>query len=157
MYPPSLVKIHVIAATLKKDSVNQFIKFAVTGGLNTFVDFAVLNLLIFVFGLALGDPRYIFFKAISYICASINSFVINKWWVFKNKTGADTKEVGSFTLVSVVGLVLNTLISLTVFHGASILLPTLDAKILANIGAITGTLLVLIFNFVAYKFFVFKK
>ena len=69
----------------EKNYIQQFTKFVLVGGLNTFIDFAVLNILILIFGLVQSDPKYIFFKIFSYVTASINSFFFNKFWVFKNK------------------------------------------------------------------------
>lgn len=135
----------------------EAIKFIVTGVSNTAVDFIVLNILIAIFGITSGDPHYILFKAISYIVASTNSFILNKWWVFKNKRQADPKEVGSFAMVSGIGLVVNTLVSLVVFHVGTLLYPSFSPQMWANIGALSGTAVVLVFNFFAYKFLVFKK
>src|SRR4051812_16112689 len=129
----------------------EAVKFLTTGVANTAVDFAVLNLCIAIFGITQGDPKYIIFKAISYIVASTNSFILNKWWVFKNKKQADKREVGSFAAVSGVGLILNTGISLAVFHFGTLLYPVFSAHAWANIGAIVGTGLVFLFNFFSYK------
>jgi putative flippase GtrA len=147
----------------KGQSFQQIAKFLLTGGMNTFIDFAVLNLLILIFGLTQGDPHYAIFKACSYFVASCNSFIFNKVWVFKSdgaigkeQTGKRlTREIGSFAVVSLIGLVLNTLISLSVFHAASLLFPTIGSQVLANVGAIVGTGVVLVFNFLTYKFFIF--
>ena len=52
----------------------QIAKFALTGALNTFIDLGVLNLLMFVSGIATGFG-YSAFKGISFIIATINSFM----------------------------------------------------------------------------------
>ncbi|HEY4494667.1 MAG TPA: GtrA family protein [Candidatus Paceibacterota bacterium] len=149
----------------EKNYIQQFTKFVLVGGLNTFIDFAVLNILILIFGLVQSDPKYIFFKIFSYVTASINSFFFNKFWVFKNKLKENQnieekektkKEIFLFTITSIVGLVLNTLVAFIVFKVSSIIFPSLSVVILANIGAISGTLVVLIFNFLIYKFIIFK-
>ncbi len=135
----------------------EAVKFLATGVTNTAVDFAVLNLCIVFFGITQGDPKYLVFKALSYIVASTNSFFLNKLWVFKNKEKADTKQVGSFAVVSGIGLILNTGISLLVFYAGTHFFADHSVQLWANIGAICGTALVLFFNFVAYKFIVFNK
>lgn len=147
----------MIEAIIQKNSLREFTKFLITGATNTLVDFAVLNLCFVVFGLMQGDPRYVYFKAIAYICASVNSFALNKWWVFKNKSEADKKEIGTFAAVSGVGLVLNTVVSLIVFQLGHVFFPAMNTHLLANIAAVAGTLTVLLMNFSAYKFIVFKK
>ncbi len=135
----------------------EAVKFLATGVTNTAVDFAVLNLCILLFGITQGDPKYMVFKAVSYIAASTNSFFLNKFWVFKNKEKADGKQVGSFAAVSTIGLLLNIGISLLVFYAGTHIFVDQSVQLWANIGAICGTALVLFFNFVAYKFIVFNK
>ncbi len=149
--------IQSIRAIREKASLHQVMKFIATGGMNTLVDFVVLNALILAFGLAQGDPRYIYFKGISYIVASCNSFILNKRWVFGKKEKVRmSKEIGPFVLVSILGLFVNTLVSLSVFHMGAMLFPSGNSALLANLGAISGTLVVLVFNFLAYKFLIFK-
>ena len=146
----------MIQALVHKAPVRQFMKFLATGGLNTFIDFAILNLLIVLFGLVQGDPRYILFKAVSFIAASINSFFLNKKWVFDNGYTKSSKQIGPFIIVAILGLVVNTLVSLSIFHLGTSLFPLTNTQLMANIGAISGTVIVLLFNFLAYKFIIFK-
>jgi putative flippase GtrA len=140
-----------------KADMIEAIKFVATGVTNTAVDFGVLNLLIVLFGITQGDPKFILFKAISYVVAATNSFFLNKLWVFKNRGAADTRQVGTFAAVNVAGLVINTLISLVVFHTGTLAFPTQSAQLWANAGALCGTAVVLLFNFFSYKFIVFNK
>ncbi len=118
----------------------QGMKFLATGVMNTAIDFAILNLLILLFGLATGDPRYILFKAIAYIAASCNSFVFNKMWVFKERalTPQINKEIKSFAVASALGLCVNALVSLGIFHGGSALFPLADPLFLANGAALAA-------------------
>jgi putative flippase GtrA len=140
----------------------QFAKFSFVGILNTLVDFAVLNALIFFFGLTENDPKYIMFKVISFIIAVTNSFVLNKLFVFEDRHASDhhihfnAGETSKFFGVSLAGLLLNTLISYGVFAIGHTLVPNISTTLLANIGALAGTCIVLVSNFVAYKYFVFK-
>src|SRR3989344_5322273 len=60
----------------------QLSKFIATGFMNTAIDFGILNLLIFLSGTAAG-AGYIAFKAVSFFTANINSYIWNRWWVFK--------------------------------------------------------------------------
>ncbi|MBI1957491.1 MAG: GtrA family protein [Candidatus Niyogibacteria bacterium] len=136
----------------------QFSKFAATGFMNAAIDFGILNLLIFFSGIAAGSG-YIAFKALSFLTANINSYVWNHWWVFK-KEGAPipavtTKEYMQFFTVSVVGIMLNV--------GAAAFVVTIigpqwgvGEKGWANIGAAAGSAAGLLWNFLGYKFIVFK-
>ena len=140
--------------------IRQFLKFFLIGLMNTAVDFVVLNAFIWQFGIGRNDPRFAYFKVISFIIASVNSFVFNKWWVFRSSDGVDAdskKLVLPFFLTSLAALVLNAGIAYTVFNFLHIILPSIGIQILANIAALTGTIAVLFFNFFMYKFVVFKK
>jgi putative flippase GtrA len=132
-------------------------KFLTTGVVNTAVDFGVLNLFIMIFGISDSDPKFILFKALSYAVAATNSFILNKWWVFKNREAVDKRQVGTFAATNVIGLVLNSTVAYVVFHFGALVFPQLTAHALANVGALFGTAFVLMFNFLSYKFVVFKK
>ena len=126
----------------KKVSVAlQFAKFGAVGAFNTFLDWGVLNILMLITGLVAG-PAYSLFKGISFIIAAISAYFWNKHWTFDSKKKADSKEVLRFITVTVIGGIINISIS---------------TKQLANIGAALATIISLIWNFIGYKIFVFKK
>lgn len=132
----------------------QFAKFAAVGAFNTFLDWGVLNLLIAATGYAAGI-YYTGFKAFSFLLATMASFFWNKYWTFGQNKSTDNREVSSFLVVSLIGMLINaTLASLIVYiFSSSDILP---ARV-ANMGAAIATVISLIWNFVGYKFFVFKK
>jgi putative flippase GtrA len=143
------------------DSATQFFRFAIVGVLNTAVDFAVLNFLIVLVGLGVAGERYVVFKVISFIVAVLHSYAWNKYWVFRAKgekvKAVTSKESGSFLIVSSVGLLLNALISYFVFSLGASVFPEVGRLAWANVGALAGVVVVLMWNFFGYKFFVFKK
>ncbi len=140
--------------------MTEFMRFIAIGGMNTGVDFIILNTLIAVFGLG-NDPIYFaLFKIVSFSVAVINSFFWNKKWVFKHstETGKNTvSEISPFLSVSLLSLLFNLGIATAVYNAGLTLFPDLSVVILANLGAAAGTGLSFIFNFIGYKFFVFKK
>ncbi len=148
--------------TEAKNSIFQFLKFGVVGAINTLVDLGVFNVLIFLFGLVHG-PLFITFKAISFAGAVTNSYFLNKHLVFKapqmlNFTGNTKKrEFSLFFVVSVLGLLLNVLVSYAVFATGKTLAPDASYYLFANVGALLGSGVVMLWNFLGYKFFVFKK
>lgn len=134
----------------------QLAKFGAVGAANFAVDFGVLNLLIFSTGLAAGW-YFTLFKSISFIVAVTNSFFWNKLWTFKKKGQKETgKEFAQFILVSVIGLLINAGVASFIVN---IIGPmgSIGIKTWANIATAVASIVVLTWNFVGYKFFVFKK
>ncbi len=131
-----------------------FFKFFCVGVLNTALDFVVLNICIFFFGTGVHGELFILFKSISFLVAVANSYVLNKWWVFEHEAPMSVKEPLLFFIVSTVGFWINVSISYEVF---SLFVQTVSPQFAANIGALIGTIVVLAWNFVGYRFLVFKK
>ncbi|MEK7447317.1 MAG: GtrA family protein [Patescibacteria group bacterium] len=134
----------------------QFIKFAETGGLNTFVDLGVLNLLILITGLSAGI-YYSLFKGISFVSAVINSYFWNKHWVFesKEKGEAGEKEFAKFIMVSIGGFIVNVSAASLIIYLAKG--SSMESKTLANVAALIAFVLTMAWNFLGYKLVVFVK
>ena len=133
----------------------QAAKFILVGILNTFVDLGVLNILMLVTSISTG-AFYSVFKGISFVVAVINSYFWNKFWTFKKAaaTANPQKEFVQFLVVSVIGFGINVgVASLVVSLGGSL---GMSAKLLANAGGLVATLCSMGWNFVGYKFIVFK-
>lgn len=136
--------------------IRQAAKFILVGTLNTLIDLGVLNLLIFTSGISSGFG-YSAFKGISFIAAVINSYFLNKFWTFKAlKTERAKEEFAQFFIVSMIGFGINVGVASLVVNmiGAQF---GITPKIWANIGAITATLVGMTWNFLGYKFIVFKN
>jgi putative flippase GtrA len=134
----------------------QIAKFGAVGAANFAVDIGILNLLIFISGVATG-PTYTVFKIISFVFAVSNSYLWNKIWTFKKTDTKETgKEFGQFIMISVIGLVLNALIAsiLVIVIGP---LGGIKAKTWASISAAVASICVMAWNFIGYKFWVFKR
>lgn len=159
----SKINIRYIMTTPTKGAIFQFLKFGVVGILNTLVDLGIFNILIFLFGLNVKGSSYILFKGVSFSAAVINSYILNRHFVFNDSADivflkkTPKKEFTIFFIISVVGLLLNVSISSFAFYLGSIADIPINHYVLANIGAITGSITVLVWNFIGYKFFVFKK
>lgn len=135
---------------------SQFIKFVEVGILNTFVDLGVLSLLMAASGIA-GGVWYAIFKGASFLTATSNSYFWNKIWTFQ-KEGFEQapREFSEFLMVSGIGLGINV-------GAASIVVNWigpqfgLAAEVWGIIGAIIAAICGMTWNFLGYKFFVFKK
>ena len=128
----------------------QLAKFILVGGMNTLVDLGILNLLIFVFSISSG-LGYSVFKGVSFLAATTNSYFWNKFWTF----GAARGQFGQFLAISAIGFLINVGIASLVVN---LIGPQfgLAIKAWANVGALLGSLLGLAWNFVGYKFVVFR-
>ena len=135
--------------------IYQFAKFAAVGTLNTFIDFGVLNLEIFLFSVSSGI-LYSVFKGISFLAATTNSFFWNKYWTFNSKTPANPKETLKFYVVAIVGWVIN--VSLASFVVNVLSRPvSFSPNLWANVGALIGVAGSFLWDFLGYKFIVFKQ
>jgi putative flippase GtrA len=166
--PFGLFIAHVISKKLA--FVWQLAKFVVIGGMNTLVDIGILALLISVFRSSFNIPAnriflglgiiavtfYTLSKAISFIIANINSYIWNRSWTF-NKQGEKTgKEFIQFFVISLVGFTINVIMASFVF-GSVTPLAGLNSDQWGLIGAACGSVAGLAWNFLGYKFWVFKK
>jgi len=145
--------------TKKYPIIPQFAKFVLIGFMNFFIDIAVLNLEMFLSGKSEGI-YYTAFKAFSFLCAVIFSYFFNKYWAFQDKKKTEqAKQFSQFLFVSVIGMAINvTAASIFVNSIApSITFITLSGKLWGNLGAVCGSAAGLLWNFVGYKFWVFKK
>ena len=131
----------------------QIGRFAAIGVLNTVLDFAVLNILINLTGYNSGIG-FAVIKGLSFAVAVTNSYYWNKYWAFefKQKVG---KEFLQFLVVSAVGLGLNIGAASLVVNVIGPL-GGIDPTVWANLGALAGTFAGLAWNFLGYKFIVFK-
>lgn len=128
---------------LGNEHIKQFFKFCVVGTIGTAIDFGLLYVLV-----EFGHVFYLLAATISFIAAVINNYLLNKVWTFQDKNRNFFKQFVQFLLVSLVGLGLNLLILYLLVDKAH--LWYIFAKVLA-----TGV--VLIWNFIANKFWTFKK
>jgi len=78
-------------------------------------------------------------------------------WTFGKKDQKHAgKEFVQFLLVSLIGLLLNAGIASLIVNVVGPL-GSIGLKTWANVGTAVASILVLVWNFVGYKFFVFKK
>lgn len=140
----------------KLKSILQLIKFMEVGVLNTLIDFSILNLLLWVTDITEGYI-YLIFIAVAFTFATVNSYLWNKYWTFQKKeTAAAAREFGGFYIVTAISLLLREVIAHVVVNVIGIQFG-LSAVIWANIGSGIGVLVAFMWNFLGYKFLIFKK
>src|ERR1700690_892229 len=162
--PSALLLVYSISRTIP--ILWQIGKFAVTGVMNVLVDWGVLTSLVFLFRKYFGiDSRdliiagitfYSLYKAVSFIIGNINSYYWNRYWTFGVQTGKKTRaELLQFFIVSAAGFLTNVLVASYVFSSVRLIEGlTIDQR--GVVGAAAGSVAGLLWNFLGYKFIVFK-
>ena len=133
----------------------QAAKFLLIGALATLIDLGVFKFLDFTFmGTALTD---MVFKGISFLVATFAKYWGDKFWAFekmeKTKMGM---EITQFYIVTVIGLGINvgvfSLIVTAIGPQFGIVIDTWK-----TISVLTAAIIVAVWNFLGYKFIVFKR
>jgi putative flippase GtrA len=138
--------------------VYQFAKFIMIGAFFALFDLVILNGLMAYFGIKIDQViKYSIFIAVSFIITTSIKYFVDKYWAFEKKEGGSTHtEFGKFFIVTIISLVLQLGIASYIF--AEVMAPAgVPVMIWANIGKILGIAVASIWNFVGYKFIVFKK
>jgi len=132
----------------------QFAQFAAVGTLNSFIDVGVLNVETFFNGTALiSNGLFAVLKGVSFLFATMNSFVCNKYWTFGSDEKASAKQVTGFYAVAIVGWILNVAAA-TFVKAIGPASSTAWVNIVAPLGGIAAAFL---WDFFGYKYLVFNK
>lgn len=126
------------------------LRFAIIGGLNTAIDFIVLFALV-----ALGIPT-IASNIVSTSTALVFSFFANKTFTFKDNKKSTKKQFGVFLAITLIGL---WIIQPIIIEGVRLLIEVWDMNsyIVLLIGKLLATCATLVWNYLLYRKFVFKK
>lgn len=142
----------------------QFVQFAVIGVFNTLADLLILLSLSFLTGIKMGIGAGVL-QAISFSIVSFLSFLANKKWTFKEKTkdiGRAAVKYVQFIVITIGGLAIKAgLVYVITTFISPIFIPVINFQFnptlwlaFASLGA---TAVSLVWNFIGYKFIVFKK
>ena len=124
---------------IDRDDRNEPVRFLLAGSVINLTDYAVYLFLV-------RSLSFTVSKAISFTCAGITGYVINKYWIFKYGPPSYA-EVGRYALINSVALGVNVAtnqIILSLSPGA-VVLAMVSASVLAGI-----------LTFVCFKWWVFK-
>ena len=143
--------------------IEQLFKFVLVGIMNTLVDLIILNAETILSGVKMGYG-YAIQKGVSFLAAVTFSYFLNKNWTFDDTSKEEqAKKFSQFFVVSIIGMIINvTVATLAVTYLKPAVssisgLPVLSDQLWVSIGALCGTAVGLIWNFIGYKFIVFKK
>lgn len=137
--------------------VMQIAKFGAVGAFNTFLDWGVVNLLIALTEIAKG-AFFSVFAGVGFIVANVGSFFWNKYWTFssKEKSAEEKGNIFQFFIVSIIGFgvkvgIASFMVNIIGAYGGA------TEEQWANVGNVAGSVCSMVWNFVGYKFWVFKK
>lgn len=136
--------------------VFQLAKFLLIGSLFAIFDLVILNSLMGYFGITKGINYSIFVTA-SFVIATTIKYIADKYWAFEKaeKEGMGM-EFTSFFIITLISGGIHIGIASLVVNVIGVQFG-ISSLIWANIGKILGIAVASIWNFLGYKFIVFKK
>lgn len=130
-----------------KNIIGQFLRYFVTGGLAFVVDFGVFALSLYYF-----EIHYLVSNLIGLMAGNVVNYLLSIGWVFSSEKRKMEKhrllEIIVFVLISLFGMGLNEFL-MYLFVGL-LAIQEMVSKIIAAI-------IVLLYNFFARKYILFKK
>jgi len=156
---------------VKTETSKQVGKFVSVGISNTIIDFVVLNVLMKLglkAVLIIAQREFLIANIIAVSCATINSFIWNRRWTFGSKEKAILIQIIKFLIIT---LIANYFIQQIIFNQlyfrfapleklAEIftrIIPGTKDFFATNISKAFAVLGAGVWNFLGYKFFVFRK
>ena len=127
------------------------LRFGIVGGANTAIDIGILFSLVNFLKLPI-----IYSNIISTSVALIFSYFANKKFTFKHKDQNTRKQIITFFGITLIGLWILQPIIITLV-GALLFYLSFDKNIVLFIGKIIATCVTLVWNYLLYRRFVFKK
>jgi putative flippase GtrA len=134
----------------------QLGKFLLIGIFFALVDLVFMNILLEIFHITEGT-LYSVVVWTSFVIATCIKYVADKYWAFEKKEGKGVgSEFGKFFVITFISGFIQTAIASFIVN---ILGPQFGAspETWANVGKILGIAVASIWNFIGYKFIVFKK
>lgn len=137
-----------------KDTLIQFVRFGLVGGINTCIDVMAFNILVWIFPTK-EVSMLVFYNSLAFLTGSLNSFFWNKLWTFKQRSRATNEQVVRFALVTSLGIICNdAFLWLATTILTSLSLNGLLWTNVAKISAIAGSVAV---SYIGMRFSVFTR
>ncbi len=153
----SLLGVWILEAVFKRTrTIIQFGRSFLVGILNSAIDMGVFDCLIWFFSITSGWMP-VLFKTISFSCGAVNSYFWNKFWTFEKKdTENKIKEAVQFFLITLGGLLIHTMIIYIMLNIIGVRFG-MSERMWASAANIVAIFTGFVWNFLGYKFIVFKK
>ena len=135
---------------------NQFGRFAAIGFTNFIVSTGTLNIFIAYSGITSGT-WYSVFVTVAFLVGAMHSYAWNKFWVFSAQNSvASGGEFLKFFIVNGIAGLINVGVASFIVNVMHPLLG-ITPEGWANVGAIAGSAIGLIFSFIGFRLLVFKN
>lgn len=130
----------------------KILRFGMVGLVNTLVDYAILNLSVWTFGVV-SPGGVVVCNLFSFLGANVNSYVMNKKWTFEDRSRWSKKEYTLFLLCSLGGLGINC----SLIYWLSEMFAGLGWSffINLNLAKLLATMASMVWNYFSYRAFVF--
>ena len=138
--------------------VYQLAKFLLIGALFAIFDLIIFNFLLEYFGISKEERlKYAFFVITSFIIVTTIKYIADKYWAFE-KAGREQRglEFGKFFTITLISGGIQVGVASFIFAAAPSLFGMTEL-VVGNIGKTGGIIVASIWNFLGYKFIVFKK
>lgn len=152
----SITQVRDFARTNRREA-KRFVKFAIVGAAGSITDFTILNVMIQIFHTPLSVAKFCSFSA-----AVVQNFFLNRHWTFpESRDRAAHRQLAKFAIVSVIGLVINLAVFLTIHHALEAfwiqwLGPEVGFNISYNFANLFATGVVLFWNFSANRLWTYR-
>jgi putative flippase GtrA len=138
----------------------RFFRFLVVGTIGAVVDFGVMNLLVNLFNTPL-----VLAGTISFICAVLSNFTFNRYWTYPDSRSKPIiRQLGEFTVVSVIGLAIRVPIlalleplTFKLFNSMPFDIPYFSDEFLSdNLTLAIAVIIVLFWNFFINRYWTYR-
>ncbi len=138
---------------IRRTDIWQFLRFCVVGTSNTAIDFAALNMLLWLYPTT-NAWKILGYNSVAVLLGSTNSFFWNKYWTFRRRNPITPQEVYRF-LVIAGGTTLMSDTLLWLLNGAfpRMMRGSLLGANTSKLGAVIGTIFVSFFGMKLWVFF----
>jgi putative flippase GtrA len=128
----------------------ELFKFLAVGGINTIIDFAVLNLL-----LSIGPLKA---KIVAAVVATTASYILNRQWTYQRSDRKSLRrEYTLFFALNGVGLLIQASVLAVAKYGLGFSETNSADRLAFNIASALGIGIAMVFRFWAYRTFVFHS
>jgi putative flippase GtrA len=132
----------------------QIARFCMVGGLNTILDLLIFNSLLWLMPTK-STTTILVYNSIAYLFGGINSFLLNKYWTFRDRQKISITEVARFAVTTVLGVLCNDLLIWLIsryFH------PIIaDARLWANTSKILALCGSVLISYIGMRLWVFVQ